>query len=125
QTACRRTLHLLRRKRRDPPASGLGRQSHRLLSIPDRCRRCFQISLADRVSFMNGLALLAILLVSTVPLCAQDQQPDTAKLKADAQKVVSTIRSNIAKTQAYCQLNILGGQMVEAAEGKNDQKAEA
>ena len=40
---------------------------------------------------MNGLALLAILLVSTMPLYAQAQQPDTAKLKADAQKVVSSI----------------------------------
>ena len=50
--------------------------------------------------------------------------PDTAKLKTDAQKVVSTIRSNNAKTRAYCQLNILGGRMAEAAE-KNDQKAEA
>ena len=48
---------------------------------------------------MNGLAILAILLVSIVPLYAQAQQPDTAKLKADAQKVVSTIRSNEAKTR--------------------------
>jgi uncharacterized protein (DUF1810 family) len=74
---------------------------------------------------MNGLAIVAILLVSTVPMCAQAQQPDTAKLKADAQKVVSTIRSDKAKTRAYCQLNILGGRMAEAAEEKNDQKAEA
>jgi uncharacterized protein (DUF1810 family) len=74
---------------------------------------------------MNGLAILAILLVSTVPLYAQAQQPDTAKLKADAQKVVSTIRSNEAKTRAYCQLNILGDRLAEAAEEKNDQKAEA
>jgi uncharacterized protein (DUF1810 family) len=74
---------------------------------------------------MNGLAILAILLVSIVPLYAQAQQPDTAKLKADAQKVVSTIRSNEAKTRAYCQLNILGDRLAEAAEEKNDQKAEA
>jgi len=74
---------------------------------------------------MNGLAILAILLVSTVPLYAQAQQPDTAKLKADAQKVVSTIRSNEAKTRAYCQLNILGDRLAKTAEEKNDQKAEA
>jgi hypothetical protein len=49
-----------------------------------------------------------------VPLYAQAQQPNTAKLKADAEKVVSDIRGDKAKAQAYCQINNLGGQMVEA-----------
>jgi hypothetical protein len=65
------------------------------------------------------------LLLSTVPLCAQSQQPNPAKLKADAQKVVSDIRGDKAKTKVYCQINSLGGQMVEAAQEKDSKKAEA
>jgi hypothetical protein len=60
-----------------------------------------------------------------VPLYAQAQQPNTAKLKADAEKVVSDIRGDKAKAQAYCQINNLGGQMVEAAQDKDSKKAEA
>jgi hypothetical protein len=42
QATCRRTLYSLRRKRRDPPAPRLGRQSCRVLSVsrlksPTRC----------------------------------------------------------------------------------------
>ena len=47
---------------------------------------------------------VAILLISTMPLFAQGQQPNVAKLKADAQKVVSVISGDKAKTQAYCQI---------------------
>ena len=76
-------------------------------------------------AFMNRLLIVGLLLLSTVPLCAQAQQPNMAKLKADAQKVVSAIRGDKAKTQAYCQINSLGGQMVEAAHEKDSKKAEA
>jgi hypothetical protein len=76
-------------------------------------------------AFMNRLLIVGLLLLSTVPLYAQAQQPNMAKLKADAQKIVSTIRGDKAKTQAYCQLNSLGGQMVEAAREKDSKKAEA
>ena len=74
---------------------------------------------------MNRLLIVGVLLFSTVPLCVQAQRPNTAKLKADAQNVVSDIRSDKAKTQAYCQINSLGGQMVEAAQEKDSKKAEA
>jgi hypothetical protein len=40
---------------------------------------------------MNPLLIIAILISSTAPLYAQRQQPNVAKLKADAQKVVSII----------------------------------
>ena len=40
---------------------------------------------------MNRLLIVAILIISTARLYAQGQQPDAAKLKADAQKVVSSI----------------------------------
>jgi hypothetical protein len=74
---------------------------------------------------MNRLLIIWFLVISTVPLYAQAQQPNTAKLKADAEKVVSDIRGDKAKTQAYCQINNLGGQMVEAAQDKDSKKAEA
>jgi hypothetical protein len=54
---------------------------------------------------MNRLRIVGILLLSTMPPYAQPQQPNTAKLKADAQKIVSNIRGDKAKTQAYCQIN--------------------
>jgi hypothetical protein len=73
---------------------------------------------------MNRLLIGAILIFSTVPLYAQNQQPDMAKLKADAQKVVSIIKGDKAKTQAYCQLNELGEQIGEAQQEKDSKKAE-
>ena len=59
------------------------------------------------MEFMNRLLIMGILVISTMPLCAQGQQPDPAKLRADAQKVVSIIKGNKDKTQAYCQINEL------------------
>ena len=53
---------------------------------------------------MNRLLTLAILAISTVPLYAQGQQPDAAKLKADARKVVDIISADKAKIQTYCQI---------------------
>ncbi len=69
---------------------------------------------------MNRALSIGILIFSTVPLSAQPQQPDAAKLKADAQKVVSIIKGNKDKTQAYCQINELAEQI-----GQNNKKAEA
>ena len=43
---------------------------------------------------MNPLRIVAILAISSMPLFAQGQ-PDSAKLKADAQKVVSIIKSRL------------------------------
>ena len=56
---------------------------------------------------MNRLLTVAILATSITPLFAQAQQPDGAKLKADAQKVVSIISGDKAKAQTYCQINNL------------------
>jgi hypothetical protein len=74
---------------------------------------------------MSRLLIVGFLLLSTMPLYAQTSQPNTAKLKTEAQKIVSNIRGDKAKTQAYCQINSLGGQMVEAAQEKDGKKAEA
>jgi hypothetical protein len=74
---------------------------------------------------MNRLLITGLLLNSAVALCAQAQQPNTPKLKTDAQKVVSSIRGDKAKTQAYCQINRLAEQIGEAQEDKDSKKAEA
>ena len=74
---------------------------------------------------MNRLLILGILIISTMPLSAQGKQPDPAKLKADAQKVVSVIKGDKAKTQAYCQISDLGDQIGEADQQKDRKKAEA
>ena len=72
----------------------------------------------------NGLLIVAILLISTAPLFAQ-AEPDPAKLKADAQKVVSIIEGNKDKTQAYCRIDELAGQIGEADQEKDNKKEEA
>jgi hypothetical protein len=55
------------------------------------------------------------LAISTSPLYAQGQQPDTAKLKADARNVVVIIRADRAKNQTCCKMMALSWQMNEAA----------
>jgi hypothetical protein len=51
-------------------------------------------------NFMNRLLVVGILIISTAPLFA----PDPAKLRADAQNVVSIIKGDKAKTQTYCRI---------------------
>ena len=74
---------------------------------------------------MSRLLIIGVLLNSALALYAQAQQPDTARLKTDAQKVVSIIRGDKAKTQVYCQINSLGGEVDMAAQAKDRQKADA
>jgi len=71
---------------------------------------------------MNRLLIVVILVISTAPLLAQGQQPDSAKLKADAQKVVSIIKADKARSQLYCEIIDLGEQMTEAVQQKDKKK---
>ena len=73
---------------------------------------------------MNSPLIVSILLISAVPKYAQAQQPDIAKLKADAQKVVSIIKGDKAKTQTYCQILNLGDELDDVDEQKDRKKAE-
>lgn len=73
---------------------------------------------------MKRSLIVAILAFCTVPLYAWAQQLDTAKLKADAQKVASDIRAGKAKTQTYCQLDSLGDLIDRAAEAKDTKMVE-
>jgi hypothetical protein len=84
----------------------------------------FEIANATERGFMNRLLIVGVLLGSALTLYARAQQPNTAKLKVDAQKVVSIIRGDKAKTQAYCQINSLGGEVDMAAQAKDEQKAD-
>jgi hypothetical protein len=74
--------------------------------------------------FMNRLLIVGILIISTVPLSAQRQQQNVAKLKADAQKVVSIISADEAKTQTYCQVSDIAKQIVQAGQQKDNKKAD-
>jgi predicted transcriptional regulator len=71
---------------------------------------------------MNRLLIWGFSIISAAPLFAQTPQPDMAKLKADAQKVVSIISHDKAKSQIYCQISDLGDQIDEE---KDKKKAEA
>ena len=70
----------------------------------------------------RGLLIVAILAISTSSLYAQGQQPDTAKLKADARNVVGIIGADRAKNQTYCKMMDLSWQMNEAARQKVQKK---
>jgi ABC-type transporter Mla subunit MlaD len=73
---------------------------------------------------MNRSLIVAISLICAAPLYAQGARPDTAKLKADAQKVVSIISGDKAKTQTYCQIDELSDQVTQAAQNKDNKKVE-
>jgi hypothetical protein len=72
---------------------------------------------------MNQLLFLALFLIASTPLLAQDPQPDAAELKEDAQKVVTIISGDKAKTQTFCQMEILGNQIDEAIKKQDTKKA--
>jgi len=72
---------------------------------------------------LNRLLVFAILLISTVPLYAQRQQQNVAKLKADAQKVVGIIKGDKAKNETFCQMVIVGKAIDEAIQEKDNKKA--
>ena len=74
---------------------------------------------------MKRLLIVGILIISTARVYAQGAQPDLAKLKAEAQKVVSIISGDKAKTQAYCGINDLSEQIGETDQEKDSKKAEA
>jgi hypothetical protein len=74
---------------------------------------------------MMGSLIVALLLISATPAYVQDQQPNVAELKADAQKVVSMIQGDKSKTRVYCQINALDEQISEADRKSDEKKTEA
>jgi hypothetical protein len=75
-----------------------------------------------RTSLLNGL-VVASLLISTAPLCATS----TAERRQVKGRRTKRYQQNQfkAKIRAYCELTDLGAQIVEAAEEKDEKKADA
>ena len=63
---------------------------------------------------MNPILVLAILAICTTSAYAQHQQPDTAKLKADAENMVKIISGDKLKIQTYCEIFDLHNQIDDA-----------
>jgi ABC-type transporter Mla subunit MlaD len=74
---------------------------------------------------MNWLLIVGILIFSTMPLYAQRQEQNVAKLKADARNLVGIIGSDKTKTQIYCQIGDLSEQLIQAVQEKDRKKANA
>ena len=74
---------------------------------------------------LNGLLIVAILAISTVPLYRQVQQQNVAKLKSEARNLVGVIGNDKAKIQTYCQIVDLTEQLDQAVQEKDSQKAKA
>ena len=72
---------------------------------------------------MNTTLMVAILAISVAPAYAQDQ-PNVAKLKADAENVVEIVGSDKHKLRTYCEFAELGDQIGEANEDGDTKKAE-
>ena len=70
---------------------------------------------------MKAPLIVAVLLICAAPAYAQRQQPNVAKLKADAQKVIS---GDKAKTQTYCEARDIAEQIVQVGQQKDNEKAE-
>jgi len=75
---------------------------------------------------MNLKLIVAILVITAVPVRAQTQPPSAAKMvtRADVQKVVRIIRGDKVKTQTYCDIGKLGGQIEEANQKKDSKTAD-
>jgi hypothetical protein len=68
---------------------------------------------------MNVKVIVTIfLLIAAVPVYAQAQNP-TKVSKGDAEKVVTIISADKAKTKTYCEIQKLGEQMEQAYEKRN------
>jgi prephenate dehydratase len=75
----------------------------------------YSLSRSDIV--MNRKFIVAILLLIAVPVYAHAQNPRVSK--GDAQKVVTIISGDKAKTQTYCAIKKLGEQIEEASANKD------
>ena len=62
------------------------------------------------------------MLIAAVSAYAQAQTRTPKVTKGDAQKVVTIIRSDKAKTQTYCEINKVSDEMNQVY-GKNDKKS--
>ena len=64
---------------------------------------------------MSIVLMVSIMAISTTAVRAQDQQLDTAKLKADAENMVNIISGDKPKIQTYCEILDLTDQIDDAS----------
>ena len=74
---------------------------------------------ASEQPLMNPKLIVAILMITAVPVCAQAQKPSIVT-KADAQKVINIISGDKAKVRIYCDIAKLDAQIEQA--DQNDAK---
>ena len=72
---------------------------------------------------MNIVLMVAIIAISTSAVCAQDQ-PNVAKLKADAEKLVRMTSADKQKTQTYCEFADLSDQIGQANDARDTKKTD-
>jgi hypothetical protein len=77
-----------------------------------------------RISVVNMMLMVAFFAVSAMPVCAQGHQPDTAKLKAEAQKAFNIITGDKLKIQLFCEMAELGNQLDQAERQHDTKKAD-
>ena len=70
---------------------------------------------------MNRLLIVVILIIGTLPLYGQGQQPNTTEL---AQQVVGIIAGDTTKTQTYCQVLDRSDELDQVDQRKDRKKAE-
>src|SRR5690348_3811786 len=71
-------------------------------------------------SSLNRLLIVGILIVSTAPLYAQDQQQNVDKLKVDTRNAVGVIGADKRKTRTFCQILDLRERQQEDQENNKD-----
>jgi hypothetical protein len=71
--------------------------------------------------FLNVKIFVVIWLIAAIPVCAQ-AKPRASK--GDAQKLVTIIEADKAKTQAYCEIQNLAKQVDHAYQKKDDKMAD-
>ena len=73
-----------------------------------------------RTRHFNELLIAVILVISTAPLYAQDQQQNVDKLKVDTRNAVGVIGADKRKTRTYCQiLDLREHQQADQENNKN------
>ena len=68
---------------------------------------------------MNRLLIVGILIISTVPVYAQSQQQNVAKLKEDARNAVGVIGADKHKTRTFCRILELERQQADEENNEN------
>ena len=73
---------------------------------------------------MKLMLIVAILVISAVPVYAEEQRPNTEKLKADAHNIFKIISGDKLRIRTYCKIADLSRQLDRANQKKDTKKVE-